>query len=349
MQKDEKYGANCKAAIILISGNKSNIGEVLNANNELSEILGYDKKDIISANISKIMPSAIGQKHHELIKEYFHKRGSSKNSQSHDVDKIVFALHKQGHLVPCTLFHKLVPNLVRGIQLIGFIFAAEDLAVIRPGEEKVKHEFLAIVLTDATWAIHGFNSKFAKLFHLDLGTVDIRRYLNAEEKLNIGKLIPEIDDTDNLGKMKSEEGFILDIDVERISKEIEAEIDALHPPGVDDDDKRSEGSSSDRSVIKDFKNQDSMTSPTRHKLKTVNVKCVDQNYGKNPISKDYIFSLRILSFKIHTSILSGFTPIIDPAMNNKHDKIDEKDLYSKILDDRNSQSQTSSHCIFSIL
>ena len=38
--KDEKYGANCKAAIILISGNKSNVGEVLNANNELSQILG---------------------------------------------------------------------------------------------------------------------------------------------------------------------------------------------------------------------------------------------------------------------------------------------------------------------
>ncbi|MDR3547095.1 MAG: PAS domain S-box protein [Candidatus Pacebacteria bacterium] len=251
--KDEKYGANCKAAIILISGNKSNIGEVLNANNELAETLGYDKRDIIGANISKIMPSAIGQKHHELIKEYFHKRGSSKQSSNYDNEKIVFALHKLGHIVPCTLFHKLVPNLVKGIQLIGFIFLADDLAVIRPGEEKVKHEFLAIVLTDTTWAIHGFNSKFARLFHLDLTTVDIRRYLNAEEKLNIGKLVPEIEDNDNLAKMKSDEGFVLDIDVERISKEIEAEIDALHPPGADEEEKKSEGSSSDRSVIRDFR------------------------------------------------------------------------------------------------
>ena len=79
--KDEKYGANCKAAIILISGNKSNMGEVLNTNNELSEIFGYDKKDIIGTNIFKIMPGAIGQKHNELIKEYFHKRGSAKQSR----------------------------------------------------------------------------------------------------------------------------------------------------------------------------------------------------------------------------------------------------------------------------
>lgn len=201
--KDEKYGANCKAAIILISGNKSNVGEVLNTNNELSEILGYDKKDIIGTNISKIMPSAIGQKHNELIKEYFHKRGSAKQSSSHDNEKVVFALHKIGCIVACTLFHKLVPNLIKGIQLIGFIFLADDLTELRMGEEKVKADVLAIVLTDSTWAIHGFSAKFARLFHLDLNTVDIRRYLNAEEKLNIGKLIPEIEDNDNYAKVNA--------------------------------------------------------------------------------------------------------------------------------------------------
>ena len=215
------------------------------------KFLGYDKKDIIGTNISKIMPGAIGQKHNELIKEYFHKRGSTKQSV-HDNEKIVFALHKLGCLVPCTLFHKLVPNLVKGIQLIGFIFQADDVSRLRLGEEKVKPELLAIVLTDGNWAIHGFNAKFARFFHLDLAAVDIRRYLNAEEKLNIGKLIPDIEDSDNLSKMKQEDGFVFDIDIERVSKEIEAEIDAIHPPGADDE-KKSEGSSTDRSAAKEFR------------------------------------------------------------------------------------------------
>ena len=244
---NEKYGANCNAAIILISGNKANIGEVLSANNELIEILGYDKNDIISSNISKIMPSVVGQRHNELIKKYFYKRGS-RNSSTYDNEKLVFAMHKEGHLIACTLRHKIVPNLVKGIQLIGFIFKAEDLSSIRPGEEKQKTNTLAIVLTDNNWGIHGFNSQFAKIFYLDLISVDIRRYLNAEEKLNVAKLIPEIGDNEQLERMQSEEGYIIDIDLEKVKKEIEAEIDILNPGRVDYNERKSDGSSSEHSV-----------------------------------------------------------------------------------------------------
>eukprot|EP00826_Nyctotherus_ovalis_P024524 TRINITY_DN18959_c0_g1_i1.p2 TRINITY_DN18959_c0_g1~~TRINITY_DN18959_c0_g1_i1.p2 ORF type:complete len:148 (+),score=36.41 TRINITY_DN18959_c0_g1_i1:120-563(+) len=124
------------------------------------------------------MPGVIGQQHNGLIKVYFDKRGSTKRGSSYDNEKIVFAMHIEGHLIACTLRHKIVPNLVKGIQLIGFIFRAEDLSSIRPGEEKQKPNVLAVVLTDSNWGIHGFNSQFAKIFHLDLAAVDIRRYLN---------------------------------------------------------------------------------------------------------------------------------------------------------------------------
>eukprot|EP00826_Nyctotherus_ovalis_P016414 TRINITY_DN14749_c0_g1_i2.p1 TRINITY_DN14749_c0_g1~~TRINITY_DN14749_c0_g1_i2.p1 ORF type:complete len:285 (-),score=86.01 TRINITY_DN14749_c0_g1_i2:171-1025(-) len=241
--KDKKYGANCKATIILMSGNKSNIGEVLSANNELTSILGYTKKEMIGSNISKAMPSIIGEKHNQLVQDYFQKQEATKNVAG-DMEKLVFAMHKEGYLVPCTLRHKLIPNLIKGIQLIGFIFKADDLGEIRQGEEKVSPSSLAIVLTDSTWGIHGFDDRFARILHLDLTSVDIRRYLNAEEKLNIAKLVPDLDGSEQLEKMTSADGYLLELDPDAIRKEIEAEIDILNPSKIDLDDRRPEGSTS---------------------------------------------------------------------------------------------------------
>lgn len=52
--------------------------------------------------------------------------------------------------------------------------------------------------------------------------------------------------------MKTEEGFVLDVNIERVSKEIEAEIDALHPPEQDEE-KKSEGGSTERSNSRDIR------------------------------------------------------------------------------------------------
>ena len=250
---DKKYGANCNAAIILMSGNKSNIGEVLSANNELLEILGYTKKEIIGSNISKAMPSIIGEKHHLLIQDYFQKQEASKHNSAYDAEKLVFGMHKEGYLVPCTLKHRLIPDLTKGIQLIGFIFKADDLSDIRPGEERVNSNTLAIVLTDSSWNIHGFNNRFARILHLDLTNIDIRRYFNAEEKLNIGKFIIDLDGNEQHEKMTSQEGYPLEIDAEAIRKEIEAEIDILNPSKINLDDKKMEEGLNGTSLSAEFK------------------------------------------------------------------------------------------------
>lgn len=52
-----------------------------------------------------------------------------------------------------------------------------------------------------------------------------------------------------------------------------------------------------------------MSVPLRHKLKTVNAKCVEENYGKNPLSKECLFTLRVLSFRIHSTLLSDVTQV----------------------------------------
>ena len=134
-EKERKYGANSPAGILLVSGNKQNIGEVLGANNELSEVLGYLKADLIHSNVSKVMPVIIGEKHNELIKRYFDKNEES-TKRYIDNEGIALALHRDGSIIPVTILIKLVPNLLMGIQFIGFLLPLFDLKEFRPGEEQ---------------------------------------------------------------------------------------------------------------------------------------------------------------------------------------------------------------------
>jgi len=42
-----KYGENSNTLIITASGNSNSMGLILNANNEISNILGYNQNDVV--------------------------------------------------------------------------------------------------------------------------------------------------------------------------------------------------------------------------------------------------------------------------------------------------------------
>ena len=46
------------------------LGTVLDCNNEITRILGYDKEELIEENISHIMPKAYGDLHDDFIKNF---------------------------------------------------------------------------------------------------------------------------------------------------------------------------------------------------------------------------------------------------------------------------------------
>ena len=221
--QEDKYGTNSKAAIILISGNKKNVGEVLNINNELAELLGYDKLDMIGSNIGKLMPSQLSDKHDDLIRKYFEKPASERIQD--EKEKIVYGMNKSGLIIPCSFIHKIVPTLDKGIQLIGFLLPAENISELRVGEENLTVDEVALILTDNNWNIHGFNLKAAKLFGIDPNLINIRRYFTSDELLNLSKLIPRLEDPETESNLKSDAGLEVTMDLEHIRKQIEAEVD----------------------------------------------------------------------------------------------------------------------------
>ena len=63
------------------------------------------------------MPKVYGDKHNGFMKRYF------ESSIPHILnnDRIVFPINKQGYLVACTLYVKILPKLEKGIEIVGFL------------------------------------------------------------------------------------------------------------------------------------------------------------------------------------------------------------------------------------
>jgi hypothetical protein len=65
------FGENSGTAIIIIECTSKSIGTIIHSNDDIEYILGFKRKDIISKNITCIIPSLIGRVHNKFIERYF--------------------------------------------------------------------------------------------------------------------------------------------------------------------------------------------------------------------------------------------------------------------------------------
>ncbi|MDR3549296.1 MAG: PAS domain-containing protein [Candidatus Pacebacteria bacterium] len=197
---NDKHGANNKAALFILSGHKSNLGEVLCINNEVTEALGYEKNELIGRNISLIMPPSIGHKHTEIVLKYF---STARRIKASDV--MVLPLHKQGYILVCSLIHRVLPNLQQGVQIIGFLRKISDFSEQFPAIDKnISPEDVAVLLTDDSLMLQAFNIKACRLFGVNPAQANLRKYVNAEEKINMKELIPQLIDEPFMTRVKVE-------------------------------------------------------------------------------------------------------------------------------------------------
>lgn len=64
-----------------------------------------------------IMPKEIAKVHNKLMMKFFEKANSSVLNQVREL----FAVDKEGYLVPIYLFSKILPTLRNGLKLIGMM------------------------------------------------------------------------------------------------------------------------------------------------------------------------------------------------------------------------------------
>jgi len=103
---------NC---IVIVSGNKGNIGEIISVSNEIMNFFGYKAREVIGQNIELLMPKYYAEKHYAFMTKYF----ATGVDRVMNKQRVVFSLTKKSYVKHMNLNLKILPNLRDGIQIIG--------------------------------------------------------------------------------------------------------------------------------------------------------------------------------------------------------------------------------------
>ena len=135
--------------IIIISGkNEESRGRILRTNSGLSILFKYNPSDVVGQDVSILMPSIIGNKHHYFMERYF-ATGKEKLINN---ERELYAMTRGGSLICISIIVKLVPSLADNIQYIGLI--------------RARHKDDYFILTDAFGKINSISASLNGVFEL---------------------------------------------------------------------------------------------------------------------------------------------------------------------------------------
>jgi PAS domain S-box-containing protein len=104
-------GENSDTCIITLSGNYKSLGTIINVNNEIVQLLGYKKNELIGEKIENLMPKIFSDNHQRLLMRYF----NDPSDKPLNFVRAIYAMNKAGYVIPCSLTAKILPNLNEGI------------------------------------------------------------------------------------------------------------------------------------------------------------------------------------------------------------------------------------------
>jgi len=156
-------------AVVIVSGSRDSLGNVLNGNRAISLIFGYMPQELLGNSINKIMPSLFAKRHNEMMIAHF---VSGKNKVLKK-ERNLFGMHKDGSLLPMRLMVKICPQLDNNcINYVGLGYAA-----------KTENEF---IITDYAGRISCMTDRFAKRLCVN------HSWVHQTSGLNVVLLIPEL-------------------------------------------------------------------------------------------------------------------------------------------------------------
>lgn len=233
-EKEERdYALESNATVIVVSGNRESIGTVLDANYEIRESLGYEKNELVGESVNAVIPEVIATHHNAYIEKYFETREDSNVNSV--ISKLVLPQHAKGHLVPCSIFIRLVPNLENGAQFLSFLSIAKDISGFRPGDTEIRTNDVFIFLLNEAFEIVSFCKNFL-LFCCgeECNAANLKRYLENKEKITVRNAYNFLFTGDNREAMSQPEGLTLTIDLGPLKASVSSEIiDSYDSPAVE--------------------------------------------------------------------------------------------------------------------
>ncbi len=336
---EEKFGSNSKNALFIISGQRTSLGEVLCINNEVSELLGYAKHEIVGHNISRVMTPIIARKHANFMLRYM-----CSGRAPPDCDRLIFPLHKLGYIVPCTYIHRVVPSIQHGLELIGFIRHVTDFSEYCPlAESNMLSEDAVLCLTDRNWLLQAFNIRAAKLFGINPALANMRRFLFSEDKPSLLKVFPQLAEADFLQAIRTNGAAEAVINPRTVQKTMEGEVENVRNESVEEKGDPLTGNSLSPDTL-----LEGMTPQAEPKIRGP-LTIVELEYGKcgdkaAPAElemKLVVVILDQLMTRDTARVEDSATPLGGVGVLVKEKKVDKM-----LIDDVGSQSSASSACIF---
>lgn len=126
----EKYGDNAISAVIIISGEKKDIGVIKHCNTKVQDICGHVPHSLLGQNCNVLMPKFIANMHDYSIRNYM----ESSRSQSTYVERVIPIVNIHNHMFLGRILMKPVPNLLNGIEIVGIFNVLMEGSPSHPNE-----------------------------------------------------------------------------------------------------------------------------------------------------------------------------------------------------------------------
>jgi hypothetical protein len=115
----EKYGDNAISAVVIISGEKKDVGVIKHCNSKIKDLCGHIPHKLLGQNVSILMPKFIGNMHDYSVRNYM----ESSRSQSTYVERVIPVVNFENYMFLARILMKPVPNLLNGIEIVGIFNA----------------------------------------------------------------------------------------------------------------------------------------------------------------------------------------------------------------------------------
>jgi len=209
---DMRHLEEDQGRFIIINGNYKNMGIITDLGPSIPEMFGYSKAELINRNVNVLMPKIFAEVHDRLLSGYL--MNTSEKAHNPHKNKIVFALNKEGYLVPCDIVIYILPTLREGVRLAGFLREV-DLQKEDFDHEDVNKKTPYYIVYDADthsiqgisqncWASFGISSRLVE-GNEGIGDVGVEDLF-----MDFGRL--------DLEKLKSEEGVEVVLDTSKLEQ-----------------------------------------------------------------------------------------------------------------------------------
>lgn len=161
--KNDNTDDNANGMIITCSGNKVDLGNIVNIGNEVTEILGYKPSELIAKSVNVIMPHFYAQNHQKYMQKYI-ETGEAKTIGK---KRFFYCLDRKGYIRGCSTFVKVLPDLSEGLRFVGLIRDFEGINLGKPLQDNMKNVITHNLIFDsATGEIMGISQSLFAHFGL---------------------------------------------------------------------------------------------------------------------------------------------------------------------------------------